>query len=249
MSKAKQQAIAIAEGGRDGEVRYFGEIEATTAAVERFVRKLEKKHPRLHFSYEAGPTGYGLYRQTVETRPPLRYRCALADPETSGRARQDQPARCGLPGAAAAGRRIEGSLGSRRGGHEAVRDMLRVRATASEDLRKKRQQFLSFLLRHGRVFTGPKNWSRAHARWLGAQKFDHPAQQIVFQDQVDVITDAQNRLERLDAQLAELALSWSWRRWWRPTRGFAASPFSSPSPLSAKLSRRCPPKQNLWQKA
>lgn len=45
--------------------------------------------------------------------------------------------------------------------------MVRVRATASEDLRKKRQQFLSFLLRHGRVFTDPKNWSRAHARWLG----------------------------------------------------------------------------------
>lgn len=56
-----------------------------------------------------------------------------------------------------------------------------------------------------------------------------------------MITDAQNRLERLDAQLAELALSWSWRRCRRPTRRFAASPLSSPSPLSAKLSRRCPP--------
>lgn len=88
--------------------------------------------------------------------------------------------------------------------HEAVRDLVRVRTAASEDLRKKRQQLLSFLLRHGRVFTGRKNWTRVHARWLAAQKFDHPAQQIVFQDQVDVITDAQNRLDRLDAQLAEL---------------------------------------------
>jgi transposase len=85
----------------------------------------------------------------------------------------------------------------------------RARAAASEDLRKKRQQLLSFLLRHGRVFTGHKNWSRAHACWLATQKFDHPAQQIVFQDQIDVITDAQNRLDRLDAQLAELVPSWS----------------------------------------
>ncbi|TGQ28840.1 IS110 family transposase, partial [Mesorhizobium sp. M00.F.Ca.ET.216.01.1.1] len=45
VSKAKH-AIAIAEGGREGEVRYFGEIEATPAAVERFVRKLERKYPR-----------------------------------------------------------------------------------------------------------------------------------------------------------------------------------------------------------
>jgi transposase len=93
--------------------------------------------------------------------------------------------------------------------HEAVRDLVRVRSSASEDLRKKRQQLLSFLLRHGRVFSGRKNWGPAHARWLAAQKFDHPAQQIVFQDQVDVITDAQNRLERLNAQLAELVPSWS----------------------------------------
>lgn len=41
-AKAKH-AIAIAEGGQSGEVRYVGEIEATPAAVERFGRKLEAK--------------------------------------------------------------------------------------------------------------------------------------------------------------------------------------------------------------
>ena len=39
VSKAKH-AVAIAEPGRTGEVRYFGEIETSPAAVERFVRKL-----------------------------------------------------------------------------------------------------------------------------------------------------------------------------------------------------------------
>ena len=38
VSKAKH-AVAIAEGGSNGEVRYFGEIEARPAAVERFVRR------------------------------------------------------------------------------------------------------------------------------------------------------------------------------------------------------------------
>jgi transposase len=75
VSKAKH-AIAIAEGGRDGEVRYFGEIEATPAVVERFVRKLERKHPCLYFCYEAGPTGYGLYHQIVE----LGHRCDVVAP-------------------------------------------------------------------------------------------------------------------------------------------------------------------------
>lgn len=46
-------------------------------------------------------------------------------------------------------------------------------------------------------------------RWLAAQKFDHPAQQIVFQDGVDAVGDAASRLERLDGQLAEIVPKWS----------------------------------------
>ncbi|TIR15463.1 MAG: IS110 family transposase [Mesorhizobium sp.] len=207
VSKAKH-AIAIAEGSREGEVRYFGEIEATDAAVERFVRKLERKHARLHFCYEAGPTGYGLYRQLVE----LGHRCDVVAPSLIPK-RPGERVKTNRRDAVSLARLLR--AGELKGiwvpdaVHEAVRDMVRVRAAASEDLRKKRQMLLSFLLRHGRVFSGHKHWSRAHARWLAAQKFDHPAQQIVFQDQVDVITDAQARLERLDARLAELAPSWS----------------------------------------
>src|SRR3712207_5202434 len=57
--------------------------------------------------------------------------------------------------------------------------------------------------------SGHRTWSRAHLRWLAGQAFNHPAQQIVFQDQVDAVADAQARLERLDRQLAELVPTWS----------------------------------------
>ena len=56
-------AVGVAEDGRDGEVRYLGEIDADPAAVRRLITKLAKRHARLHVCYEAGPTGYGLYRQ------------------------------------------------------------------------------------------------------------------------------------------------------------------------------------------
>jgi transposase len=57
--------------------------------------------------------------------------------------------------------------------HEAVRDLTRAREAAMKDLRQKRQQLLSFLLRHGRVFTGHRHWSqplagRADVRASGA---------------------------------------------------------------------------------
>jgi transposase len=55
-------AIAIADGGRGGEVRYLGEFSATEAAIRKLVAKLAAKYRDLMFCYEAGPTGYGLYR-------------------------------------------------------------------------------------------------------------------------------------------------------------------------------------------
>ena len=93
--------------------------------------------------------------------------------------------------------------------HEAIRDLVRARETIARDLRKKRQHLLSFLLRHGRIYSGRKHWTHAHAVWLAAQSFEHPAQQIVFQDSVDAIDDAANRLHRVEHQLREIVPSWS----------------------------------------
>src|SRR5215203_4176913 len=39
-------------------------------------------------------------------------------------------------------------------GHEAVRDLVRARDAAMEDLREKRQHLQAFLLRHGRIYPG-----------------------------------------------------------------------------------------------
>jgi hypothetical protein len=36
-----RNAVAVAEGGRNGEVRYHGEIENTEAATRKLVKKLE----------------------------------------------------------------------------------------------------------------------------------------------------------------------------------------------------------------
>ena len=57
-----RNAVAIADSGRGGEVRYLGEFPATEAAIRKLVAKLAAKCCHLTFCYEAGPTGYGLYR-------------------------------------------------------------------------------------------------------------------------------------------------------------------------------------------
>ncbi len=59
-----RNAVAIAEAGRDGEVRYIGEIDASPDSMKRLIGKSASKYNQLHFCYEAGPNGYGLHRLT-----------------------------------------------------------------------------------------------------------------------------------------------------------------------------------------
>lgn len=59
----KKHAVAIADVGRDGQIRYFGEIDSSPSTVERVIGKLAGRYEKLHVRYEAGPMGYGLYRQ------------------------------------------------------------------------------------------------------------------------------------------------------------------------------------------
>lgn len=64
---AKQRhAVAVAEDGRQGEIRHIGEIGTDVESVRLLAVKLEKRTAALHFRYEAGPTGYGLYRQLAK---------------------------------------------------------------------------------------------------------------------------------------------------------------------------------------
>jgi hypothetical protein len=90
-----------------------------------------------------------------------------------------------------------------------MRDLVRARTAAMEAVRRARQQLQGFLLRHGRVFAGRKTWSPAHRRWLAGLRFEHPAQQVVLQEQIDAVEEAERRRDRLEAQIRELVPGWS----------------------------------------
>jgi transposase len=152
----KKHAVAIADAGREGEIRYLGEIDSSPATVERVIGKLACRYETLRICCEAGPTGYGLHRQVRA----LGHDCTVVAPSLIPR----------KPGERIKTNRRDAVTLARlfRAGeltpvwvpdvvHEAVRDLVRARA-AAQDFRKKRQQLLSFLLRHGRIFSGCKPW-------------------------------------------------------------------------------------------
>jgi len=52
MDAAKSKhAVAIAEPGRDGEVRYVGEVDASAEAVRKLLTRLATKHGKLHICH------------------------------------------------------------------------------------------------------------------------------------------------------------------------------------------------------
>ena len=54
--------VGLADGGRGGEVRHYGRIAATPAAVAKLIAKLRERGARLVACYEAGPCGYSGWR-------------------------------------------------------------------------------------------------------------------------------------------------------------------------------------------
>ena len=74
--------VATADGGMRGEVREYGRIANTPAALQRLARKLGREGAELRYCYEAAPCGYGIQRQLSA----LGHECIVVTRSRSGRA-------------------------------------------------------------------------------------------------------------------------------------------------------------------
>jgi transposase len=201
-------AVAIAKGGRRREVRFFGTIASGPETVRKLVEKLARQHQRLAFCYEAGPTGYGLYRQIRA----MGHDCQVVAPSMvpvrpGGHIKTDRRDAATLAALFRAGELT--AIWVPDAAHEAMRDLVRARHGAMEGVRRARQQLLSFLLRHGRIYPTRHHWTRAHRRWLAEQRFDHAAQRIVLEELIQAVEQAMARRARLEQQMIALVPSWS----------------------------------------
>src|ERR1700681_3992576 len=203
-----RNAVAIADAGRAGEVRFLGEIENTAAAVAKLVRQLAAKYGRLTFCYEAGPTGYGLYRQ-IES---LGHECMVVAPslipkKPGERVKTNRRDALNLVKLLRAGDLTAVWVPDTH--HEAMRDLTRARDAAVEDLRCKRQQVSAFLLRQGLHYTGKRTWTKAHMGWLASQKLEYAEQRIAFEEMLLAMRQAQERIERLEQAIRVAVPDWS----------------------------------------
>jgi transposase len=162
--------VAIAEGGGRGEVRDYGRIANTAAALDRLMGKLSGKGVRLRFCYEAGPCGYGIQRHLSAHG----HECAVVAPSliprrAGGRVKTDRRDAASLARLHRAGELT--AVWVPDVGHEAMRDLVRARLDAVHALRRARHQLSGFLLRQGCHYGRPA-WTQLHRRWLAGLKFE-----------------------------------------------------------------------------
>lgn len=181
-----RNAIAIADNERGGEVRYLGEVDASPDSMRRVIQRIVDKHGGAHFCYEAGPTGYGLYRLIRSMGHPCEVVAPSLIPRKPGdRIKTNRRDAVGLAKLLRAGELTPVWVPDE--GHEAMRDLVRKRTAAVEAQRVNRQQVSGFMLKHGRIYPRKVAWSMRYLRWLQEQRFDHPAHQIALQELVDAV--------------------------------------------------------------
>ena len=198
--------VATAPQG-DTQVELYGQIGGTLDALDKLLKKLVKPGVELHFVYEAGPCGYVIYRHLTKRK----YHCQVIAPsliptKASDRVKTDRRDARQLARLFRAGELTAIYVPDEE--DEAVRDLVRARDRAVTDQRKGRQRLKGFLLRLGHRYKGQGNWSAAHLRYLASLKLSHAAQQIAFQEYLEAITVATERLERLTTAMAAALTGW-----------------------------------------
>jgi transposase len=198
--------LAVAEEGK-GDPAVLGTIRNDWTSLWKQLRRLGPKES-LRCCYEAGPTGYGVYRD-------LRSRgieCMVVAPapvpqQTGRRVKTDRRDAVKLARYLRSGDLTAVYVPDEVS--EAIRDLVRARFDAKKAERVGRGQLFHFLLRHGLRYPGKTSWTKTHLEWIRFLRFEHEAQQRVLIDYLHVVEEAAARIQRLEDDIAEQVKGWA----------------------------------------
>lgn len=178
--------------------------------VEAPVAWLRELSGPVRACYEAGPTGFGLYRAAVAAGIAIQVIAPGKTPRgASDRVKTDRKDAELLARLLLAGSLTRVVVPPPE--VEAAREMTRAHDACRRDLMNARHRVSKMLLRHGRVYPKPTTWTTEHRRWLSRQQFGEPASQIVFADLMASVDGLTARKQAIALQLSQLATD---ARWW-----------------------------------
>jgi transposase len=154
--------------------------------------------------YEAGPTGFALYRAARAAGIAIEVIAPSKTARPSGdRVKNDRKDAELLARLAMAGQLTVVTVPSEF--VEACRYLSRAREHVRADLMRARHRVSKLLLAHGRVYEPSSTWNKAHRLWLGKQRFEHGPTELAFIDMLAAVDGLVARKEALDERLSRLA--------------------------------------------
>ena len=176
------------------------ETPNTKTGLERLSKRLGELG-EVRCMYEAGPCGYEL-RRFLEAKG---IRCDVAAPSLIPRKPGDRVKTDKKDAEKLARLHRMGELTCVHvpaPAQEALRDLVRAREDAKEDLMRRRHRLSKFLLRQGRRYEGNK-WTQKHWSWIRSQTFADRNSETVLEEYFVAIEQELERIKRLEERIGE----------------------------------------------
>ena len=170
-------------------------------ALERALRRW----PHVRCCYEAGPTGFGLYRHLLGRGIACDVVAPGLVPRRPGDRVKTDPRDARRLARLHAGRLLE-PIHVPSPEQEAARDLVRAREDARLDRMRARHRLSKMLLRNDRRLP-TSCWGVTRRRWLSTLTFEHPARQAAFEDYVQALDLVDARIESLEREIDALAVT------------------------------------------
>jgi transposase len=199
---AERIVIATLAGqSREPEVR---DIPNDPKVIRRTFQRLEAGAYELRCCYEAGPCGFELHRQLTG----MGIACDVVAPslipvKAGDRVKTDRRDAAKLARLHRAGELTSITVPSAE--QEAVRDLVRARDDVRKDLTAARHRLGKFLIRHGRIFSNGKKWTKRFWAWASKLVFERECERITFDHYVAGIQYLVARRADLDREIARVA--------------------------------------------
>jgi len=199
-------AVAFPSGG---DPIFRGEVAHTTKALTKLIQRLTAAYgENLAFCYEAGPTGYGLYRWLIKKG----FHCEVVAPsliprKPGDRIKTDRRDAINLARMFRVGDQTSVWVPDQ--DQEAIRDLTRAREDMKGAEIQAKQRLKSFLLRHSQRFPGKSSNTPGYFGWLEGLKFENPITQLVFQDYVNFVKTTQASVAGIVKEMERALLGWS----------------------------------------
>lgn len=206
---AHARSLVVARLPERGEEVELTELANSEKAVRRAFGRWQR-HAELRVCYEAGPVGYGLYRQLTS----MGIECEVVAPSLiprrpGDRVKTDRRDARKLARLYRAGELTPIMVPTVE--QEAVRDLVRAREDVRRDLVAARHRLSKFMLRHGRIWSEGGRWTQRHGQWLRRQRFEPLGERLTFEHYLLQVEHLQERRATLERQLLEIAHSEPYR--------------------------------------